>query len=64
MNFNFHILDEARQNKGISIREVCEELKINPSTWHRWMNNDVKPKLETIMKACNYLGININDLIN
>ena len=65
MNFNFQLLDETRIEKGVTIENVCKSAEINPSTWHRMINGDIKkPKLETIARICKYLDINMNDLID
>ena len=65
MEFNFKILDEVRNEKGITIEAVCKAVDINPSTWWRMVNGSIKkPKFETLARICKLLDVDINDLIN
>ena len=51
MEFNFKILDEVRNEKGITIEAICKAVDINPSTWWRMVNGSIKkPKFETLAR--------------
>lgn len=63
MEFNYKMIDVKRYEKGITVKDFCNKLDINTSTYRRWINGDIKPKFETVVKACKILNIDINNLV-
>lgn len=57
-------IKEARLSKHISQKDMAEQLGLSASTYSNYENNYREPKLETIEKICDVLGITINELIN
>ena len=59
---NYILLEEARKDKGITVTEICNKLEINRSTWYRWIGGEHNPSIEKLLKACNIMGIDVNEL--
>ena len=60
---NLKKLDEARQDKGISITKLASEMDINRSTWYRWLSGEMKPSADKLAKLCKLLGFYITEVI-
>ena len=60
---NLKKLDEARQDKGISITKLASEMGINRSTWYRWLSGEMKPSADKLAKLCELLGVDITEVI-
>ena len=60
---NLKKLDEARQDKGISITKLASEMGINRSTWYRWLSGEMKPSADKLAKLCELPGVDITEVI-
>lgn len=50
--------------KGITNKWLAETLNKNPTTVSRWVNNEMQPSLETLIKIAEKLAVDVKDLIN
>lgn len=57
-------IKDARLSKHISQKDMAERLGLSVSTYSNYENNYREPKLETIEKICEILGITIEELMN
>lgn len=58
----FNKIDRYLSLKKISTRQLINGIGITPSGWYKMKtNNDIK--LSTLVDVCNYLHINLQDLI-
>lgn len=57
-------IKEARLSRNISQKKMAEKLGLSVSTYSNYENNYREPKLETIEKICDILGITIDELMN
>lgn len=55
-------LKEWRRAKGVSVEKLAEYLKVSPSTVHNWENKGQKIPVNSAILACNYLGIQMEDV--
>lgn len=53
----------ARQNKGVTQRELAEKLGIASAGIGQWENNVRNPKLSTLLKIADALDIDYRDLV-
>lgn len=60
---NFNILEEARKEQGVSVSSLSKNLGVNRASWYRWINGEVKPTFEKVVKACSILNVDVNDLM-
>lgn len=51
----FHALDMMRNMDKNTIKEKCNEVGINPSTYYRWLKGKYEPRAETVRKIYNAL---------
>ena len=62
---NLHIcINEILKEKGISKNKICKDLDIPRTNFNKYCRDEVT-RLDTrlICKLCNYLEINVGDLI-
>lgn len=57
-------LKRIRESKGITRKEISEEMYISEETIRRIEKGENDPRLSTLLPICNYLDIDINDVIN
>lgn len=55
---------KIRESKGITRKEIAENLYISEETIRRIEKGDNDPRISTLVPICNYLGIDIKDFIN
>ena len=60
---NFEKLEQIREDRQISVDDLAKKLGIHRSTWYRWIGGEHNPSIEKLLKACNIMGIDINDLV-
>ena len=56
-------LKEWRRAKGVSMEKLAEHLGVSVSTVNNWENKGQKIPVDMAILACDYLGVNINDVI-
>lgn len=56
-------LKEWRRAKGVSMEKLAEHLGVSVSTVSNWENKGQKIPVDMAILACDYLGVNINDVI-
>lgn len=56
-------LKEWRRAKGVSVEKLAEALGVSPSTVNNWENRGQKIPVDMAIRACNFLGIKIDDVI-
>ena len=49
-------LEYLRNIKGVSQKDLCDELDVIPSTWNKWEKNKTRPDYETLAKIVQYFG--------
>ncbi|NFO29031.1 helix-turn-helix transcriptional regulator [Clostridium botulinum] len=49
-------IKRVRQNKGLTQKQLAEELKVNINTIQNYENGRREPKMETILKICDILN--------
>ena len=59
---NIGRIQQAVGENEITITELAKELGINRRTWYRWMNKESDPGHSKIVKLCEILGIDINEI--
>lgn len=45
-------INEIMRKKEITVEELAKELKINPSTWYRWLKKPEKITIGAAEKIC------------
>lgn len=58
----FEKISNLCKEKGISIAKLEEECGLGNATVRRWI--DSVPRLDSIQKVANYLGVSVNDLLS
>ena len=58
----FEKISTLCKEKGISIAKLEEECGLGNATVRRWI--DSVPRLDSIQKVANYLGVSVNDLLS
>lgn len=53
-------LTSYRNHQDIDYDQIYKELNIAPESLLSWENNEKSPKINDILKVCNFLGINID----
>lgn len=54
---------KLRKSKGLTQKEISEELKINMQTYSGWERGIFNPAIDKIVALADYFGVNVNDLI-
>ncbi|MES2732971.1 MAG: helix-turn-helix transcriptional regulator [Bacteroidota bacterium] len=54
---------QARQTKGYSQQEVADRLAISQNKYHKIENNEVKVKIEDLLKIAKELETDVNELL-
>lgn len=57
------LLNEARQDKGISLRKLAAKVGVAPSTVMRIESAEHKPSLFLVMQLCSALEISAAELV-
>ena len=57
------IIKEARKKKGLTQRSLAELLKIPYQQVQKWEYGKNKPNFNNIIKLCNILDLDFNDII-
>jgi len=57
------IIKEARRKKGLTQRGLAELLKIPYQQVQQWEYGKNKPNFNSIIKLCNVLDLDFNDII-
>lgn len=55
---------KIREAKGITRKEIAENMYVSEETIRRVEKGDNDPRISTLVPICNYIGIDIKDLIN
>ena len=62
MKFNEKLL-ELRKEKGLSQEELGEKLGVTRQTVSKWELGNTSPKLDDLMKICDFFEISVDELI-
>lgn len=54
-DITFKDMEKERQKKGVTIKQLCEDLPINQSTYHRWLSGKCVPKVLYLNALKTYL---------
>ncbi|WP_323703775.1 helix-turn-helix transcriptional regulator [Mammaliicoccus sp. Dog046] len=54
------LLSEYRERQDIEIQDIEKDINISSSEFLQWEMNNKQPKIEDVIKVCDYLGINID----
>ncbi len=57
-------LRKIREAKGITRKEISEEMNTSEETIRRIEKGENDPRLSTIVPICNYLGVELSEVIN
>lgn len=57
-------LRKIREAKGITRKEISEEMNTSEETIRRIEKGENDPRLSTIVPICNYLGVDLSEVIN
>lgn len=57
-------LRKIREAKGITRKEIAEEMNTSEETIRRIEKGENDPRLSTIIPICNYLGVELSEVIN
>lgn len=55
---------KIRESKGITRKEIAENMYVSEETIRRIEKGENDPRISTLVPICNYIGIDIKDLIN
>ena len=55
-------LKEWRRAKAVSIRQMAEELGVNPSTVIKWEKGESKMPIDKAAMYCRFLGITLDEV--
>lgn len=55
-------MKEWRRAKGVSVRQMAEELGVNPSTVVKWESGKSKMPVDKAAKYCQSLGVKLDDV--
>ena len=55
---------KIRESKGITRKKIAENIFISEETIRRIEKGDNDPRISTLVPICNYIGVDIKDLIN
>jgi transcriptional regulator with XRE-family HTH domain len=62
---NLHILDEVRRDKGFTIKDIADGVKIAEGTVKNILTEKVKdPRLESLYPIAKFLGVTIDQLFS
>lgn len=56
-------LEKVMKARGVSIRKMCADLDMSYNTPTYWKNHNLTPKLDTVKKIAEYLGVTADELI-
>ncbi len=56
-------MEDARESKGYSRKEVAKYLNIHESTYGKYELGHRKPDAETILALANYYGVSVDSLL-
>lgn len=62
MNINKIKLKYLLLKKGLSTRQMCNDLNLSNNTLNNWLYKGVKTPLHKAMIIADYLGVNLEDL--
>ncbi|MCD8796408.1 helix-turn-helix domain-containing protein [Mammaliicoccus sciuri] len=54
------LLSEYRQRQNIEIQDISRDIGISVDEYLKWEKNKSNPKIESVIKVCDYLKINID----
>lgn len=63
-NFIGSDIRKIRESKGITRKEIAENMYVSEETIRRIEKGENDPRISTLVPICNYIGIDIKDLIN
>ena len=55
---------KIRESKGITRKEIAEKMFISEETIRRIEKGDNDPRISTLVPICNYIGLDLKDIIN
>lgn len=55
-------LTRLRKNKGYTQQELADLLGVSQPAYHKWETGDVKPDLESLLKASQVLEVDLSEL--
>lgn len=56
-------LQELMNNRGVSAKQICEDLGFTPSAFSLWKNGTYYPRIDKIEMLANYFHVKKSDLI-
>lgn len=56
------IIKKLREEKGLSMQQLANELKTTKSSVNMWENGNAIPREQTLVKLSNYFGVSIDHL--
>lgn len=56
-------LREYRETRGLSLRELARELKVDHSTLSYWESGTKNPKASNKMKLASFFGVSADELL-
>ena len=54
---------QIRKEKGMTQRQLADELLISDKTVSKWETGKGMPEVSLMMPLCEFLGINVNELL-
>lgn len=55
-------LNEILKEKGVSVYDLAYKVGVTPSTVYNWMSGRSTPRYDKVLKICEILKINTNEL--
>lgn len=55
--------EELRKSKGVRDTDVCRETGIPQCTFSDWKKGKSAPKIDKIIKICDYFGITVDEFV-
>lgn len=56
-------LEEIMQRKGFNKYQLSKALDVSPSTVTRWVNGSMVPRYDVLMRLCDILECNTDDVL-
>jgi transcriptional regulator with XRE-family HTH domain len=50
---NLNQLEKRRKFVGMSVKEMCQRLKVTPPTYRAWRKNPTIPRIKNVREAIN-----------
>lgn len=56
-------LRELRKSRGLTQVRLSELLEVSPRVYNRWENGSAAPRLDTLVKIADILGVTLDELV-